>query len=33
MKLVELKCNNCGSLLKANPEDKEMTCIVVLHLK
>lgn len=26
MKLVELKCKNCGSLLKANSEDKEMTC-------
>lgn len=26
MKLVELKCKNCGATLKADPEQNEMTC-------
>jgi uncharacterized Zn finger protein (UPF0148 family) len=26
MKLVEMKCKNCGSNLKVNPEDEKVTC-------
>ena len=26
MKLVELKCKNCGATLKVNPEENEITC-------
>lgn len=26
MKLVEMKCKNCGAVLKVNPDDKDVTC-------